>query len=111
MVNARLQVRRKLEAVLDSQFHDPMPEHILGNAERAGRINYYLAIAVEIEMEAAVATGERRQIMVHEVERCETELEVLVLRDLEVLHQREVALPEHRSVRVHEIKVGLGFSA
>ena len=74
-----------------------MSEDILGNAEIGIR---QLALSIERGMEVAIAGGKRRQVMIQEVKRGKTELEALPLADLEVLHQRKVALPERRTRQV-----------
>src|ERR1039458_6670954 len=101
--------RSRLEGIFDTHLDDAVSVVVVCVPKRptawswagvAGVRRVAQRAVREVELEVVVAAGERRQGMVHEVERGEAELQVLMLRDGEPLDERNVAVPEHRSGNV-----------
>ena len=96
MASERPPIRDVLERVLYTQFDDPAADFISGFTE----VWIGVAIRVKRELQVVIAVCERQQGMVHEVERRRPELQALVLRDSDVLHHGQVAVPEHRAWQI-----------
>src|ERR1039458_1609243 len=85
-----------LERVLRAHFEDSVPHVRSGQTE----IRIRLSGGTEREFEVVVVVNERQQVVVEEVKRRKSELQGLTFSELEVLHQGQITIPEHRTWQI-----------